>query len=328
MRGYVGFMRDALRTLSEVEGRPELEILAQINAPSSDVQYIRTNPSTAPGTTPLIDGAKAFESAKQWVLSGAVLAASGRSMAIQPRRKPSRALDFLRDVRLGLTLPGSYVLSIQIPLQVDAGPIHLELEHPALEGSNIPFQRVVSTRLYQASAAALHAAEVALDSQGDVRNFHEAVESGVSADLCESLTGFSGENGNPFTLGFTWASMFPFDDRGPLSFTGDHSRMLTMAAQMLRETEPEENVRIIGNVVRLHREGRLGPGEVSILGVVDGDINERVHRVWIELDENQYREASAAHAEGSIVTIRGTLLRRGSRAELSEPHDFDVVSTP
>lgn len=327
MRGYVGFMRDTLRTLSEVEGRPELEILAQITSPSSDVQYIRTHPDTVPGTMPLIDGAKAFESAKQWVLTGAVLAASGKTSAIQPRRKPSRALDFLRTVRLGQTFPGSYVLSIQIPVFADESG-DLDLAHPELERRRIPFQRAVSTRLYDATAAALHAAEVALDSRGDLGLFHGAVELGVSADLCESLVGFGGENGHEFSMGFTWAPTVPIAQRDALNFSGAHVGVLGNASRMLRETEPEEDVRLIGSVVRLHREGRLGPGEVSVLGVIDGDGNERMHRVWLMLDEEQYRAANTAHSEGSIIAVRGTLARRGNRAELENAYDFDVISTP
>ncbi len=62
MRGYVGFVRDALHTLTDVEGRTQLEILDQVRAVSKDIQYIRTVPSTESGTIPLSDGVHAFDS--------------------------------------------------------------------------------------------------------------------------------------------------------------------------------------------------------------------------------------------------------------------------
>ncbi len=94
---------------------------------------------------------------------------------------------------------------------------------------------------------------------------------------------------------------------------------------MLRETAPEEDIHLIGSVVRLHREGSIGPGEINILGVIEGDAQEKMVRVWLDLDEENYRLATIAHEQGATVSVRGTLVRHGNRSSMQGSHTFDVL---
>jgi len=97
---------------------------------------------------------------------------------------------------------------------------------------------------------------------------------------------------------------------------------LAAAAQELRERVAEEGVLVVGNVVRLHREGG-GPGEISIAGLIEGE--DRLRRIWTDLTDVDYQQAMIAHREMLSVSVRGDLMRRGTRLYLTNPNAFHLL---
>lgn len=322
MRGYSGYIKDALRMLSGIQGRPELEVFLSVRQATRDAQFIRTQPDTESGTTSIIDAVHSIEHIQQWVLAAAVSEATPRKAAVQPARKPLQATDFLSTVRLGATYPGSFIYSVYIPVPVELGPPMLNLEHPGLDSASTPFARKVSLRLRRATELALTAANEVVSGAGGYESFSRNISNGVTANFCEALVGISGETPRPYSVDFDWAAVRPVETRPSVAFTPMQIEVLGEAARTLRSVEPEENVQIIGAVVRLHRDAKLGPGEVSILGYVDGDVAEKVCRVWVELAEDDYASAVTAHHEGHTVSLHGDLKRSTNRTELSNPRGF------
>jgi hypothetical protein len=327
MKGYSAFIADGLSVIADVEGRSALEILREIVTASADVQFIHTMPDGEYGTTRITDGVRTYESLRQWILAAAVTEASDKFYVVQPTRKPSQATEFLRRVRLGPSFEGSFVITAQIPIAPQVGQQQFIFEEPQLAVLGQPFERRVSLRLYEATSAALDATREIMTSNGDINSFITRSRKGVSANLCEALTGMSGDVGDvPFTLRFSWALSRPVESRAPIEVDQDEIRILEQAAKELRSEEPEEDVRIVGGVTRLHREGSLGPGEVSIAGVIDGDSSERMRRVWLELPEEDYSKANLAHYEGNLVAATGSLIRRGNRYQLRPVAMFEVLA--
>jgi hypothetical protein len=325
MKSYSAFLADALNTISEVENRSELPIIREIAAASSDVQYIRTKPEGEAGTTSLSDGVRSYEGLKQWLLSAAVYEASDQNYLVQPTRKPNRALDFLRKVRLVPAFPGSFVIAAQIPIVRQMSQQQAIFDDPQLALADQPFERRVSLRLHDATAATLSATHEVLTAGRDVDAFKERSSRGVSANLCEALVNLGGENEVPFEVSFSWAMSRPVEPRPPIKVSPREIEVIQEAARELRSDAPEEDVRIIGGVTRLHREGSLGPGEVSIAGVIEGDTAERLRRVWLQLTEEDYSEATRAHKDGNTVSVRGNLIRRGNRYFLQAASAFQVL---
>lgn len=325
MRGYVGVLSDAVDVLCDVEGRGRDLILQSLAFASSDVQFISSRSSTESGTTPINDGADLYSNLRAWVLSSAVSVAGSKPYAIQPARKPQRALDFLRHVKLGPSRSGSYIASVIVPVPPSIPSETLDLEHPALIRRDEPFARRVSLSLQSATETAFGVSNRVIRGQGDFDDFRGAVEIGLSSNFCAALAGLAGEDEFDFSIDFTWSSARPAEKRPPVEFTRDHVTVLHEAAEMLRETEPQEDVQLVGNVVRLHREGNFGAGEVSILGAVEGDATERACRAWLSLADEDYTKATSAHREGNLVTVRGNLQRRGNRTDLTEVRDFEVL---
>ncbi|MBW6432538.1 hypothetical protein KZ829_02120 [Actinoplanes hulinensis] len=329
LRDYPSRVRDLLSVLASAEDRSELDVLADITDVSMDVHSIRTFPADhGPGLIGLDDGVQAYESLRSLVVAAAYAVSSEQPRAVQPARKPAEVLRFLREVAIGAPVEGSFVLSVHTPIppRLSGQPSLFDDDvSDALEPAE-PFERRVSLKLYDAVRAANDAANDALISSNGLDAFTDAVPRGISANLCEALVGLGGEAGHPFELTMRLAIARPLRARAllePIRFRRDHLPVLASAAQELRERVADEGVLIVGNVVRLHREG-VGSGEISVAGTIEGE--DRLRRVWMPLGDGDYTQATRAHQEMRSVTVRGDLVRRGTRLYLTNPSAFQVVA--
>jgi len=325
MKGYSGFVRQLLDLLEQVEQRSQLEIFRDISTAAADVQYVRSAPDSPAGTIPLNDASYALEHIRQWVLAAAVGVASPFRKLVQPAKKPSVAVDFMRSVRLGPSYEGSYIWSVEVPLPPRVGQEMLPFEDKRLLAESQPFERRVSQLLYSASLQACNAAQLVVQQDQGLDAFTSRESEGVNANLCEALAGLAGESESPYELNFQWAISRPVEPTLPIYVDTPAIQVLSQAAKEMRARAPEEDVRIIGSVVRLHRESNFGPGEVSIAGIMEGDYTERLWRVWVELSEQDYSLALNAHNAGEAVAVRGDLVRRGNRSSLQHVMAFEIV---
>ena len=326
LRDYAARMRDVLAVLGVVEGRSELEILRQISDASMDVHLVRLFPhDQPPGMIPIEDGVLAFESLRNLVGAAAYSVFSSRPRAVQPARKPHELATFLRGVRIGPGAEGSYVLSVHTRV-----PPRLSAQQPILTdevGDEITepeaIERQVSLRILEAAQAAQKAADAALLTGAGLENFTLAVSRGVSANLCEALAGLGGVSRNPFELSLELAAARPADAQvAPIRFHRDHLPVLLEAATELRARTPEEDVAVVGDVIRLHREAHPS-GEITIVGRVEEQ--EPLRRIWVGLSREDYQAATRAHQEERQVSVRGSLLRRGNRLVITHPTGFRVL---
>jgi hypothetical protein len=228
----------------------------------------------------------------------------------------------MRSVLAGPTTEGSYVISIWVPvpprLTPDEDLILFDL------GADLdPYPRAATRHLNTAVFAAHAAAQDFLRGDEGLDAFVHREAQGVSANLCEALASLSGENEEPFSIRFAWALDRPVIDLpAEARFESPEVPILSEAARELRAQQPEGVVHIRGNVVRLHREGQLGAGEVTIAGVVIDDPNEKLRRVTVSLAEADYQQAITAHERYFDVEIDGTMLQRGTRTHLVEAAGF------
>lgn len=326
VRDYPSRVGDLLHVLAVSEDRSELDVLSDISNASVDVHSVRVFTGAAPGTIGLDDGVQAFESVRSLVLAAAYSVSVDQPRAVQPARKSAEVLKFLREVRIGPTAEGSFVLTVQTPvpprLHSGQGTLFENADTDGFEPAE-PFERRVSLRIYDAVRAAQTAANDALVDPNGLDAFTGSVRDGVSANLCEALVGLGGEAGHAFELSLDLALSRPMSARRlvPIRFRRDHIPVLAAAAQELRERVAEEGVLVVGNVVRLHREG-TGSGEISIAGTIDGE--DRLRRIWMNLDAADYETAMRAHQEMSMVSVRGDLVRRGTKLHLSHPSALNV----
>ncbi len=328
LRDYTSRVGDLLTVVAVAEGRSELDVLGDIANVLMDVYSVRAfPPDQGPGLIGLDDGVQAYESMRSLLVAAACAAGVDEPRAVQPARKSTEVLQFLREVRIGMPAQGSFVLSVHTPVRPRLSPQPSLFDEEVPDGLEPvePFERRVSLTLYDAVRAAHGAANDALVAADGLDAFTGAVRHGVSANLCEALVGLGGEAGHPFELTLRLAVSRPLPTRRfePIRFRRDHLPVLESAAQELREMVADEGVLIEGNVVRLHREG-TGSGEISVAGVIEGE--DRLRRVWMTLNDAGYTEAMRAHQEMRSVSVRGDLVRRGTRLYLMNASAFHLVA--
>ncbi len=321
-RDYPARVRDIVRTLSTVEDRSELDIVRDLSTVGMDVSYVETFPVGPAGTAPLEDAVGAIQGLRDLVLGAATSVLSDKPRAVQPTRKPTAATELMHSVRVGPSIEGSYVLSAQLPVP-PLLPSHAAERLFAAELE--PLARRVTVMLHDALKEARDAAVQAQIGMDGFRGFTERVAKGVTANLCEALVSLGGKEGNPFRIRFAWALNRPMPRVSPaIEFGGDLLPVLASAAEELRARGVEDDVAVVGDVVRLHREGS-GSGEVSVAGSIEGDDLGRLYRVWFELPANEYELAVRAHEQSATVVVRGDLIRVGNRYQLKNAHNFEVL---
>jgi hypothetical protein len=235
----------------------------------------------------------------------------------------------MKRVLAGPTFEGSYVMSVLVPIpprlsSTEDGVLFEDADETSL--TNAPFERQVTRFMHQALRATHTAVLEAQTSDVGIDAFVSRETQGISANLCDALVAFGGQNDREFDIEFGWAIDRPFAiDPEPIRFPSDFVPVLREASRDLRARIPETDIAIRGNVVRLHRESNLGGGEVTVAGVIVDDEMERSLKVVAQLAEAEYEDAISAHQTFLDVELVGSLIRRGNRTYLQNISRFAAL---
>jgi hypothetical protein len=318
LRDFTARMADVLTTLGAAEDRSQLDILRDITCSSADVVRLELHGSSViDQSLPLPQGVLAFARGHDLMLAAACAAVEPR--AVYATRKPAQAVEYVSRLRLGQTEPGSYVVSILSPVAPSldqAGSARGPLEEP--------FERRVTTTLARATAAALHAAELA-GSTGEIQPFLDATRLGVSANLCDALAGLVLESGaESLAVRLQWSPSraAPADVPSRVLFARDTAGVVREASRIFRETTPREEFELHGMVVALQRDEGAGSGTVTIAALVDGALR----KVRVALGPEAYGTAIRAHQEEQRVRCLGRLTKEGRSLVLADARALEVAA--
>jgi hypothetical protein len=317
---YVLRMVEVLRTLADVEGRSQLDVLRDVQTATADVIRVRAPSRDAENGTLPLDRAVAFvERSRDMVLAAACAAVDKRP--VFAKRKAQQAMDYLSHVRMGQTERGSYVLTILSPVSPELRPPQgtlwpFEPEHP--------YERLVTQTLMEALKALEEAARYAA-AEGNMTSFQTAVSRGVSANLCDAVVGLSAvspEEG--LDIQASWSRTRPVTGAIPsrVILGSDSIPLIEEAARHFREAASWEDVEVEGVVTRLVRGATATEGDVTITGTVDG----QMRRITLRLGPNTYSEAVRAHDERRTVRCTGELVREGGGYRLKDPRHFEILA--
>ena len=308
---------EILRTLSEIEKRSELEIIRDISTATSDTIRIRARgQSTDDGTLPLEDAVTFVERSRDMLLSAACAAIEKRSFFA--KRKPQRAMEYLREVRMGQTEHGSYVLTIHSPVPPELKPNQDDLFYSEISE---PYERQVTMTLTSALAA-LERATSRAAMNGDMRPFNEAVAIGVSANLCDSVIGLANVSQNAtLDIHVSWSRTRPITSDTPTRIVlgRDAMPIIEEAARHFRDTAPIEDFDLEGFVTRLDRGPTAVEGEITVEGIVD----DHMRRITMRLGPNNYKHAVKAHEYRLKIKCTGELVKQGRGFKLENPRHFE-----
>ncbi len=322
---YPRRIRELLRTVSIAEDRSELEVFHDLLTLEFDIQEIHSEHGGPPGTAPLRDATTGFYAAQNMLASAA--SSFEEPHLVLPARRSARASDLMRRVLAGPVAEGSFVISIWVPvpprLRPDEDGVLFE---PEEFDPDEPYARSTTRFLNRALSATRAAALDTLGGEVGLDPFTRRESEGVSANLCESLVNLSGADEMTLNVHFSWALERPVrEEASVIDFSAEMIPVLSEAAASLRAAIPEDDVTIRGNVVRLHREGSYNAGDVSISGVILGDVTEKLRRVTVSLAEEDYQQAISAHGNYTEVEISGSLTQRSNRSYLSNARNFTLL---
>lgn len=313
-RDFESRLRDLVWRLAEIEGEDRDVLVTNLRYASADLVRIRlVSPRVGSGEVPIGDGTRLFEGAKELML-----AAACAEINVRPHfgpRVPDVARDYLDHVRLGQTEQGSYVVTIISEVAAPAQRAILPDDAAHLE---IPYERRVTTKLVTALSAAQSAAHAVVQGSEGYGAFDNAVEEGVSANLCDAVARIGTESaGANVQIGVEWASSRPPTTQVPpdVSFDSADLPVVREAIAYLRQLGPFDSELVSGIISRLTREKNDEIGTI----VIEGEARNEKRNVHVELPDDQYDLAVEAHRTRQPVRIRGTLYKRGRSWVLSDP---------
>ena len=309
---YASAVAALIETFARVAGQDELTVYRSLATADRDTIRIRATESDD-GSLGLNDGVSLIEGARDMVLSVACSLHDPRPVYRAGANRD--AAELLRQMRLGQTEQGSFVVTLLTP--VVPSPMPSLFEDP--EDHNAPIARRMTRRLVEALAAVRRATEGTVS--GDDGVFAETVASGVSANLCEALVMII----EPFPaldIGVSWARTRPMRTPPPVCrFGRTDAALLREAARSLRERAPKLDVRLHGFVRILERAEGDADGTIGLRTEIDGQRQS----VMAVLEQVDYERAVAAHKDRVPVVLTGDLERAGQRWRLLNPHMESVL---
>ncbi len=322
---FVDAMSDAVGRIARSEERLVENVLHDLLAYTLDRhRFAVVGRDTSSGTISFDEGMR--------LISGAYTALKAAAHAAKkpqrhfPRMSFAEAEEYLAASRLGQTEVGSYVVTVETPVNLESAA----LSQPDLLESAIPFGRRASTLLY-----------VALDrivsnlKHGDTDALiddERALEAGVSANLCRAVLSMApSDEGADLSISGTWAASFAPPQGIPecVKIDRDLYEPLDKLAARLTPHSLNDKREYLGKVTELHGkpdgEGHTS-GEVT-LRVFD-ESEDMPIKARANLGAAEYAIAHQAHMRqhDSLVTLTGILNRSRKLSRFTSVESFQLVS--
>lgn len=312
---YERRLTELLHNLELLEHRSQLEIYRDILHANQDVVRLSIE-MPRPRQMNLEEAAAVFSATRDLVLAAACSTHTRR--AYFSNRKPLRAMEYIRKIRLAAPEAGSFVVILESPvaLALSTAPAPSD---PITE----PFERSVIVMLATAGARVRQSiGETA--ATGSLDRFADAVQVGVTANYCDAPARLLEEDDNRnVVLSFSWAPSRPVQGSAPsrLAFSRTDAEILRAATRYLKERAPISGFELSGAITRLQSAAPTAGGEVTIVGLVDRGIRQ----VSVSLTGDDYQRAVQAHHQELEVSIEGDLVREGRSYRLDNPRMFAIV---
>ena len=310
---YASVVASLIEMFAKVAEQDELTMYRSLVAADRDVVRVRVGESTGASVT-LNQGVDLIGGVRDMLLAAAC--SLGKPKPVYRAGANRDAADLLKGVRLGQTDQGSFVVTLLTPVV----PPPMPTLFPDPGDQNAPIARRLTLRLMEALTAARQA--VARTTAGDAGAFAEALESGVSANLCEALVQVI----EPFPtldVNVLWARTRPVAAPRPVvRFGRADAPLLREAARLLREQTPRPDVRLCGHVQLLTRKEAEGDGTIRL---TTSSIDGQRRSVKAVLERQDYERAVQAHKEQVPVVLAGDLERMGQRWRLLSPQLEEII---
>ncbi len=313
---YASVVAELIEMFAQVGHQDETAVYRSLVTVDRDIVRMRVG-EKQDGTVKLSRGMDLIEGAHDMLLAAACSLSAPK--AVYRAGANRSATDLLDGIRLGQTDQGGFVVTLLTPIV----PLPVPLLFPDQSDQDVPIERRLIVRLLEALIAVRLATEQAVS--GDGRAFREAVERGVSANLCEALVRMIGSL-STLDIGVSWAQSRPITvSQNTVCFGGNDAPILREAARSFRQYEPRPDVRLHGYVRLLTRGESEEHGMIRLKTLIEN----KQQSVKAFLGRSDYEKAVQAHKDKALVILSGDLECVGQRWQLLNPnldgvlHDTD-----
>ncbi|MGW1224238.1 hypothetical protein [Streptomyces sp. NPDC002530] len=267
-----------------------------------DVTDLRaSHPTIHDGSIPLDAGFELFQSAKRLRVASA--AATIRRQG-HFRNFPARAREQARDVRLGQTRKGSYIVPIISQARSPMDVYERGQEQIDIEIEETLFDRRVTATMSRALGVLEEMAGA--DRVPTPSEITDSIGEGVSYELCQALSKVVNSDAvDTLDVTFNWSRVASAPPGTPHEVEFNHEAIAIVervSDQLKTSVYSRENV-IFGLVTHLNRHPDDETGRVGVQAL----IQRRSRTVWMDLPDAGYHEAVRCHDSGIPVRVRGVL---------------------
>ncbi|MFF2548152.1 hypothetical protein ACFVUY_37120 [Kitasatospora sp. NPDC058063] len=313
-----------LNDLARVQEQEARAVHDAITTVYHDVTDLRaSHPSLSDGSIPLEAGYELFVSAKR--LRVAAAAATLRRQG-HFRNFPSRAREQAREVRIGQTRRGSYIVPI-----ISQARSPLEVYMPGQSDIDAGVEEVLFDR--RVTATMSRALGVLEDLAGAGREptpseITDSVGEGVSYELCQALAKVvNADSVNALDVSFNWSRVAAPPPGAPpqVTFNQDAIEILDRVSTQLKTRTSTRQHLVYGVVTNLSRQPDDEDGRVGVRTL----LQRRIRVVWMTLPPDVYHVAVRCHDEGVPVQVQGVLTSPpGGHATMEVSHFGPDPSLP
>ncbi|MFD0505167.1 hypothetical protein ACFQ0G_24345 [Streptomyces chiangmaiensis] len=294
--------RILIQDLARVEARDVQTVHDAIATVYHDVTDLRaSDPSLSDGSISLESGYELFVSTKRLRVASA--AATIRRQG-HFRNFPSRARDQAREVRLGQTRRGSYIVPIISQARSPEDVYAPRQDHIDVQVEETLFDRRVTATMSRALG-------VLEDMAGAEREptrseINDSIGEGVTYELCRALTKVvNTDSVSTLDVSFNWSRVAapPPGTPAQVEFNRDAIDIVDRVSEQLKTKIYTREHLIYGVVTDLSRHPEDDTGRVGVQTL----IQRRSRTVWMDLPDRDYHAAVHCHDAGIPVRVRGTL---------------------
>ena len=313
---YASVISRLVGIFGDVTEQDELAVYRDLIGADHDVVRVRAMGADDDGSVPIDKGVELVSQAREMLLAAAC--ATRTTQPVYRAGANREAAEYMKQVRLGQTEHGSFVVTLMAPVP----PIlQFPLDETWADFDEEPFERQVTRRLVRALEASRDAVEKAHSGDG-AQAFDQAVAVGVSANLCDAVARLI-EPSNKLEISVNWAKTRPTPERrSRIFFTESDAGAFKEAARTFRARQPRPDTTLFGSVHKLRRDQDEAEGQVTFKVDVDG----KIQSVGAVLDQNTYSTAISAHDARNPVIVNGDLERVGQRWRMTNAFIREIVS--
>lgn len=314
VKGYAQRVVDAINEIATFENRhPDIVLKEVENFYSDSVRIQVVHSDVEEGTIPIEDGVLLIEKSRD-LLAATTLSAFTKK-AHFTGQKNADAQKFIKQLRLGQTEVGSFIVNIIAPIP--------ETINTQIDQDEMSVTRAVTNNLARSLIALRKGIELYKASES-IFEFESMIQSGVSANLCDALIGLSGySKSRSFNISINRAGAELDTQELPktFNFLPEHVPTLETASAFYKGNYVINEYEAFGLVSKMMHLQQDDFGEITLRSSVRG----LEKNVVIQLPMEHYWRSVHAHENGEIISCKGVLHVTAKSAKLLDSYDFKVV---